>query len=352
MSSWADMYDDHPLQRDYELPLRMFTPERHGRTPSPFGPEGSVPERDFPNMLYNYNSDDNRWEPKSSAHGIVEPGNIDLTNRPRVHNPDGSISTVRSAGFNVDGKDVLLPTVSDAGGNFTFDQAVDNYRKTGKHLGVFDSPEHSTEYAKSLHEDQARLIRGRMPQGAPKAKLPLWAAEPSAVAAERPMELNNRLLVNTMRERYPDQGNEQIMESYRQDLGGGPTPEFHNGMRLQSGAPLAGKFQPDYAQGVAPKIYINSKIDPDQQLAAYPHELAHFGDQGAGGGDYFPPDTHRHDMHHRDFVSFEPQMAQSMDAQAAIENGLPVRRSVMEAYPWLTHVKANSSNRLASPWSF
>lgn len=96
--------------------------------------------------------------PADSAQGVVEPGNIDLTNRPRVKNPDGSISTVRSMGVNIDGKEVLLPTVSDDGRNLTKDEAIDQYKRTGKHLGVFSSPEASTAYAKQLHEDQAKTL--------------------------------------------------------------------------------------------------------------------------------------------------------------------------------------------------
>ncbi len=90
---------------------------------------------------------------------VIEKGNIDLINRPRVKNADGSISTVRSMGINVDGQEVLIPTVSEDGRVMDDDEAVEQFRRTGRHLGKFRSAEASTRYAENLHNDQAELIK-------------------------------------------------------------------------------------------------------------------------------------------------------------------------------------------------
>lgn len=84
-------------------------------------------------------------------------GNIDLANRPVVKNKDGTVSTVRSIGVNIDGKEVLLPTVSNDGRMMTTEQAVAEYRSTGKYLGKFDTVAQANAYAESLHQQQATL---------------------------------------------------------------------------------------------------------------------------------------------------------------------------------------------------
>lgn len=87
--------------------------------------------------------------------GLLEKGNIDIHNRPVVKNADGSISTVRSMSTNIDGREVLIPTVSDDGRIMSDDEAIDNFMRTGKHLGMFDNPDDATAYAESLHNQQA-----------------------------------------------------------------------------------------------------------------------------------------------------------------------------------------------------
>jgi hypothetical protein len=88
----------------------------------------------------------NRWQ-----QGVENyTGNIDLLNRPIVRNPDGSFSTEISKSFNFDGKEVLIPTIVN-GKRVSDNEAIEHYKKTGEHLGIFNSPEEANAMAEKIH---------------------------------------------------------------------------------------------------------------------------------------------------------------------------------------------------------
>ena len=89
-------------------------------------------------------------------------GNIDLTSRPVLLNPDGSISTVESISFYDDkeGKEILVPKIYESNGTalrLSDEGAIRRYYDTGEYLGKFDTAESATDYAKKLHESQDKM---------------------------------------------------------------------------------------------------------------------------------------------------------------------------------------------------
>lgn len=127
--------------------------------------------------------------------GMKEPGNVNIMYRPNVPNPEtGGDSSVWSTSFGTDQGEVLVPRIT-AGEDgkpphILSDQKVDGkpseaeqyYRKYGKFLGIFDTPEHATAYAQKLHQQQARLGQMRGSGNSPGAP-PAHAAHQSAPAS-------------------------------------------------------------------------------------------------------------------------------------------------------------------------
>lgn len=88
-------------------------------------------------------------------YGMTQAGNIDLMNRPVVHNPDGSISTIRSISIGTDNGETLIPTVSPDGRILSDEDAIKLYEQSGQNLGSFRSVDAADRFAEQLHNAQA-----------------------------------------------------------------------------------------------------------------------------------------------------------------------------------------------------
>lgn len=86
----------------------------------------------------------------TNAPGMLAPGNINLGGRPILHNPDGTVSSERSFSIGTDQGEVLIPRIFD-GKDHTEREAIDHYKQTGQHMGIFDSPAHADAYAEKIH---------------------------------------------------------------------------------------------------------------------------------------------------------------------------------------------------------
>lgn len=211
--------------------------------------------------------------------GLLEKGNIDIHNRPVVKNPDGSISTVRSMSTNIDGREVLIPTVSDDGRIMSDDEAIDSFMRTGKHLGMFDNPDDATAYAESLHNQQADeyLPRHNQPQQQP-AQQPQKTSQPQQEQSLlQSAEQAGRGLVNIPFDVL--QGGASLINAISQGLGGPrvlddvyrpvdrPTDPY-----AQAGEAIGGYLVP--GAGVAGNMAIGSLAEASNQQGDFAENAA------------------------------------------------------------------------------
>ena len=100
------------------------------------------------------------------ASGMIEAGNIDHVGRPSVSLGDGRTGTVQSMSFEDDqGREVLIPTIF-GGKKHDFEAAIQQYERTGEHLGIFDTPAHATAYSKALSD----VLGGPLFAGPPRPR--------------------------------------------------------------------------------------------------------------------------------------------------------------------------------------
>jgi len=90
--------------------------------------------------------------------GLIAQGNIDILHRPQIKNANGTTSTVLSGTFTTDAGTYVLPHV--IGNKIVSDEEAFSYfKKTGQHLGLFQTVNQAENYSQKLHLEQAALGR-------------------------------------------------------------------------------------------------------------------------------------------------------------------------------------------------
>ena len=93
----------------------------------------------------------------SADPNVVQAGNIDLGDRPAVYNDDGTVSTEKSFSIGDEyGRETLIPQVV-GGKMLSKADAINHYRDTGEHLGIYKDIPTANAYAESIHNRTPRL---------------------------------------------------------------------------------------------------------------------------------------------------------------------------------------------------
>jgi hypothetical protein len=85
--------------------------------------------------------------------GQISAGNVNLSHRPSVPNPEGGTSTVFSESGGQNGTEVLYPRVVN-GQILSSEDAWKHYLATGENLGKFQTVEAADQMGQMIHRQQ------------------------------------------------------------------------------------------------------------------------------------------------------------------------------------------------------
>jgi len=129
--------------------------------------------------------------------GQIEAGNIDLSNRPVIKNKDGTVSTEKSFSIGTDQGEVLIPQVV-GGKMLSQEAAINHYKKTGEHLGVFQDIPSANAAAEAIHNRGNVIIPHT-------GDAKYWYVDPNAAGVAMPQELLHRMDPNKYSPDHEDQ---------------------------------------------------------------------------------------------------------------------------------------------------
>lgn len=181
------------------------------------------------------------------------PGNINLATRPVVKNPDGTISTIKSISVNIDNNEILIPTVTPEGVIISDEEAIDLYRRTGKHLGIFRTPENATKYAKQLHieqEQQYDILDEVIPENDTLKKIDLFSVDLTSSKKEPDpfIGLQMKVADKTKQQIKPTPHQLAKEKAFKEAIGG--IPKEMLGLVVRQGTRLSGGLN-DLLSGAA-----------------------------------------------------------------------------------------------------
>lgn len=99
-----------------------------------------------------------------SVTGLEQQGNIDVSKQPIVQGNDGNVSTVHAITHEVNGKTVLIPNTID-GKVVTDAEAIEQFKQSGKHMGVFKNKSSAEKYLTKLKKSETDRVKKKGVKG-------------------------------------------------------------------------------------------------------------------------------------------------------------------------------------------